>query len=447
MLTSGGMSSCPFRRSYGAAAGGADDRPSDPLQQRRRRNGSASTTGGGRSSSAPSYGADLSDPLHRQHRRNHDAAASSLGGGGERKHSNDNSAEDEMHEDVGGRNNRGTAVRGGPQQRHPHHRQLQRSESDTAATYSYGNSNSSTSVGTTATATGTGTTATAAAKKPPRFGFLTKTVRDEFLAREVEAGRMGSSTASAPETLSLVAQSLSDRQQQSQLQPPLYFWQIYGLTGRQPILDLLTSFYDSVYDDDDPEYRDFRAAFENSSSKKYHVNVQTVMYCDCFGGGRLYFGGERRLDTHHRDTGAADILDGRGARRWAYHMRRGLDDRAPHLNAVDPRIRGAIGTFLMFFMDKYASQFDFDASEIDFGETTFPLRNDNSNGNTTEAAAATVSSSLSTDATAVAPQPSSLSSSNINSAISAGNGDDEEKCGGDDGEMQKQQDDDEMKWN
>ena len=190
----------------------------------------------------------------------------------------------------------------------------------------------------------------------PKNGFMTRSMRKQFLEREIRAGRMTEDCLTDCKIISLNA-SL-DRND------PLFFWQIYGLAGREPIKNLLQRFYQRVFDDSESW---FRGVFERLSSQQYHVTAQMIMYTDCFGGGRLYYGSEDRLDIHHGQTMARDILTTPGATRWTGHMVKTLEEDT-ELNAIDPRIRIAINTFLQFFMEKYASLYDFDASGIHFGD-------------------------------------------------------------------------------
>ncbi len=55
-----------------------------------------------------------------------------------------------------------------------------------------------------------------------------------------------------------------------------------------------------------------------------------------------------------------------GAVRWMYHMNRALDESDL---TDDPRVKASILDFLKTHMDKYAEQFNFDTTGIEYGVT------------------------------------------------------------------------------
>lgn len=192
---------------------------------------------------------------------------------------------------------------------------------------------------------------------------MTRKIQQQFLEKQIELGRMGPEVLDDEKVTSLEAsEDLSD---------PLFFWQIYSLTGRAPVKAVAEAFYDRVFEDEE-EW--FREVFAKLSAKSYHITAQMMMYVDCFGGGRLYWGGEDRADMHHGETAARAIMTQKAAERWNVHMNGALEQETPALDAIDPRIRVALNTFLSFFFDKYASKFEFDASCVDFGETYPPRK-------------------------------------------------------------------------
>ncbi|KAL7572592.1 hypothetical protein ACA910_000406 [Epithemia clementina (nom. ined.)] len=145
---------------------------------------------------------------------------------------------------------------------------------------------------------------------------------------------------------------------------PLYFWQIFSLTGMDPILQLLTNFYNRIYNDHEADW--FRSIFMDLASKQHHIQAQTLMWLDCFGGGRLYHGGEFRLNWHHQGTHALPIMTVPGAERWMNHMNAALKEEESKENGAffgtESRVRPALNTFLQFFLQSYGNSFGFSAA-------------------------------------------------------------------------------------
>jgi truncated hemoglobin YjbI len=202
-------------------------------------------------------------------------------------------------------------------------------------------------------------------EKMPRFrvkyGNMTRSVQEAFIALEIECGRMPAGSLLVEKIVSLEASDDPD--------DPLYFWQLYSIVGKQPVRKIAQNFYTRVFEDKEDD--DFRATFEKSSEKEYHVLLQTFMYLDCFGGGRYYAGEQARVDMHHK-TAARNIMTRQGAEKWTRYMRASLDDETEALDKIDPRVRPALNSFLKYFMDKYAGTFDFDSSDLHFGDATIP---------------------------------------------------------------------------
>lgn len=189
----------------------------------------------------------------------------------------------------------------------------------------------------------------------PRYGFLTKRIRQQYLEQQVAQGVLPASVMDDESVTSLVASAdPNDR---------LWWWQIFSLTGKEPIKNFVADFYDRVFAD---EAEWFRGVFTRLSDKKYHITTQHIMYIDCFGGGRLYFGAEDRLNVHHGQTEARTILTAEGAQRWTSHMRAALQTCQADLDAIDVRIRPAIAEFLLFFMNKYGERFGFSTTGLTF---------------------------------------------------------------------------------
>jgi truncated hemoglobin YjbI len=193
----------------------------------------------------------------------------------------------------------------------------------------------------------------------PKHGMMSKHIQTQFLQKQIDLGHMENSCLQDEKILSLQASKNAD--------DPLFFWQICSLSGRDPIRKVVRNFYDRVFDDNEAPW--FRDVFVRQETKRYHILMQTCMYWDCFGGGRLYGGGEKRVMVHHRKTMVEEIMTERGAERWIMHMVNALEEETPDLDQIDPRLRIALNTFLFFFMDKYSQQFGFSSEKVDFGET------------------------------------------------------------------------------
>mmetsp|Transcript_19692 Transcript_19692/g.46024 ORF Transcript_19692/g.46024 Transcript_19692/m.46024 type:complete len:241 (-) Transcript_19692:286-1008(-) len=207
----------------------------------------------------------------------------------------------------------------------------------------------------------------------PSYGYMTKKFRAKYLewcgwpSSITYMLRTGATLDGDNNTQDDLILSL---QASTNTNDPLYFWQLYSLIGEELVLELLTNFYDRVFDDTE-EFHWFRAIFEELTSKQYHIIAQTYMWLDCFGCGRMYHGGEFRLDFHHRQTSAFTIMNGRGAERWIHHMKAALDDEIPIGNEVtDSRIRVAINTFLQFFLEYYGDSFGFEVAPNVFGDVS-----------------------------------------------------------------------------
>ena len=73
------------------------------------------------------------------------------------------------------------------------------------------------------------------------------------------------------------------------------------------------------------------------------------------GGGRTYAGGETRLALKHRLSD--EVMTRRGARLWMHHFVRAL--RRADLGDQPVRVLVCVVDFLVFFMQRYAVEFDF----------------------------------------------------------------------------------------
>jgi len=151
----------------------------------------------------------------------------------------------------------------------------------------------------------------------------------------------------------------------SDVSKTIQFWQLYSALGQDPIVGIVQSFYQRVFEQDDW----FRSVFERVGGITHHINTQASMWIDVMGGGPYYHGAEYRLNFHHTHN-AMQLMNDKGAELWSKLMLETLD-ASSHLMADDPRIRTSINSFLSFFMSKYANDFAFENRSY-FGETNPP---------------------------------------------------------------------------
>ena len=217
----------------------------------------------------------------------------------------------------------------------------------------------------------------------PSNGFMTVTARTGFL-QWCELSELATASKDFRESSSSYSSNDDHTQQQQQddrilslhassnPQDPLFFWQIYSIAGVQPILHVVTNFYRRIYHDTTQEW--FRSVFGQLASQERHIQAQVQMWIDCMGGGRTYHGGTFRLEWHHSATQALTLMNQRGMQQWVHYMKETLQELQPRLKDVDPRLPGAISTFLQFFLEYYAHKFDFvvPVSEPLFGKLILP---------------------------------------------------------------------------
>ena len=139
---------------------------------------------------------------------------------------------------------------------------------------------------------------------------------------------------------------------------PLYFWQLYSLLGEEPIVALVTDFYDRVYADTENDW--FKQAFTRLASKDHHIDMQAAYWLDVMGAGRMYPGGDRRVYFHHGGN-AHQVMNREGAKVWMKHMRGALEAA----KYKDARVKPCILDFLNDKMQKYADEFGWKHDEED----------------------------------------------------------------------------------
>lgn len=189
---------------------------------------------------------------------------------------------------------------------------------------------------------------------PTQPGYMTDKIRSKYTESAIKNKLLPANAHRLEPIVSLVASNDPAK--------PILFWQLFSVLGPQRIVAIVDRFYERVFNDEPW----FRTVFSRIASKERHVQTQAAMWADVMGGGQYYHGGEYRLNFHHTHN-AMELMNAKGAERWVSLMRQTLNE--PGMDYTDdPRVRPAINTFLDYFMDKYAEEFNFEADSA-FGET------------------------------------------------------------------------------
>lgn len=192
-----------------------------------------------------------------------------------------------------------------------------------------------------------------------QLGYMTEKIQQDYIQAAIAKNLLPKDAYRMADILSLTAPS--------EVSKPIQFWQLYSVLGQDPIVEIVQSFYQRVFEQDDW----FKSVFERVGSINHHINTQASMWIDVMGGGPYYHGAEFRLNFHHTHN-AMQLMNEKGAELWSSLMLDTLD-ASPHLWADDPRIRTSLNTFLSFFMGKYADEFAFENRSF-FGETNLPYK-------------------------------------------------------------------------
>jgi truncated hemoglobin YjbI len=187
----------------------------------------------------------------------------------------------------------------------------------------------------------------------PSSGFATLDARNEYLRHGIDKTAKGDAVDADKPSESLEANQ--------DISTPLYFWQLFSLIGEDPILEILTRFYENVFaDTDNPWFRDI---FVNRAPMEHHILRQVNYWIDAMGGGACYYGGHPMLDSHHYRE-ALSIMNNRGAKRWMIHMRKAVNEME-FSKDKDPRIKPCFMAFLKTKMKAYSDEFGFEELDND----------------------------------------------------------------------------------
>ncbi|NRP90688.1 hypothetical protein GFPCMMHI_06615 [Ensifer adhaerens] len=196
-------------------------------------------------------------------------------------------------------------------------------------------------------------------KFPTQPGYMTEKIQRDYIQAAMAKNLLPAQARRMADILSPTAPS--------DVSKPIQIWQLYSVLGQDSIVELVQSFYQRVFEQDDW----FRSVFERVGGIQHHINTQASMWIDVMGGGPYYHGAEFRLHAHHTHN-AMQLMNDRGAELWSSLMLETLDSSS-HLTAADSRIRVSINTLLSFFMSKYAEDFAFENRSF-FGDTNPPYR-------------------------------------------------------------------------
>ena len=189
----------------------------------------------------------------------------------------------------------------------------------------------------------------------PSTGNLTNKIKNDYINYCTRMKILNLDSYKDNKVTSLVASNYEDDK--------IYFWQLYSILGEKPIHMLIENFYNNIFNDDKNTW--FRDEFIETGTINYHVRGQKKFWLDIMGGGPLYTGGELKLHKKHKLVD--NIMNEEGANLWMYHMIRAL--KQMNLCGIeDKRVIKCIHSFLYFFMDKYAVEFDFNYFKNDFSK-------------------------------------------------------------------------------
>ena len=194
---------------------------------------------------------------------------------------------------------------------------------------------------------------------PTGNGYLTEIIRHNYIESAIANNVLPKNAHRMPQIVSLSAPN--------DITKPIQFWQLYSVLGQDRIVEIVQNFYQRVFSDEDW----FRSGFERVGPVNHHINTQASMWLDVMGAAPFYHGGEFRLNFHHTHN-AIQLMNEKGAKRWAKLMVETLDDTAEHMTE-DESVRPSINTFLTHFFGKYAVEFNFENHET-FGDINPPMK-------------------------------------------------------------------------
>jgi len=103
-------------------------------------------------------------------------------------------------------------------------------------------------------------------------GYMTDVIRSKYITAAIESKLLPEIAHRLAPVVSLDASNNQDK--------PIQFWQLYSVLGRQRIVDIVSRFYDKVFDDEPW----FTSVFQSVGTKIRHINSQSAMWVDVMGG-------------------------------------------------------------------------------------------------------------------------------------------------------------------
>ena len=121
----------------------------------------------------------------------------------------------------------------------------------------------------------------------------------------------------------------------------IQLWQLYSVLGQDPIVGIVSNFYQLVFADE----KWFRAVFARVGDVNHQIGTQASMWLNVMAGGPYYHGAEYRFNFHHTHM----LMNEKGAKRWSKLMAQALEFSWDYMTD-DPRVRLSINTFLHIFL-------------------------------------------------------------------------------------------------
>ena len=110
-------------------------------------------------------------------------------------------------------------------------------------------------------------------KFPTKPGYMTEKIQRDYIQAAMAKDLLPAQAHRMADILSLTAPSDGSK--------PIQFWQLYSVLGQDPIVAIVQSFYQRVFEQDEW----FRSVFERVGGINHHINTQASMWIDVMGGG------------------------------------------------------------------------------------------------------------------------------------------------------------------
>ena len=181
----------------------------------------------------------------------------------------------------------------------------------------------------------------------PKKGYMTDFYRDQFI--------LYNNIPRKSWVLSLQAHNDQSK--------PIYFWQLYSVIGSDCIRDIVTQFYNNVFQDNKNIW--FSSEFKDGGTLDHHIQRQTLFWLDVMGGGKHYKGGKLMLHNHHKLV--ESIMNKKGADLWIEHMNNAIQtilNKTSFNQLYQQKIKTSLHEFIFFLMTDYSKEFSFQFSKL-----------------------------------------------------------------------------------